>query len=522
MTKAQFGAEPGKHIPGQIVHKYLAAYAKHFRLNEHLQCNSKVETAECKGSEGWLLSIVSTADGVNRQVLARKLIIATGLTSEPSVPKILGSKAFQGPIVHTKYLVQRDPELMAMSDIVVLGNSKSAYDAAYSYASRGKKVHLIIRESGKGPLWMVPSLVTPFKIWIERLLGMRLLTWFSPCVWGEADGYGFVRRFLNGTLLGRFILSSFWAILTADVEQALDFNKSAETKRLKPWTPPFWHGSGLSLLTYDNDFQSLVRTGRIEVHISDIEKLSADKVHLRNGVDLKADTIVSATGWSHSPPIKFLPSGIENDLGLPGCKSLSDSEVELSKLADVEILERYPFLKNQPTPSPRQISWKQNTSNDRPSHPWRLFRFIAPPAFISQRTIAFAGMLITVRTSTIAELQALWITSFLDGSLNVERCLDHFSCGTRRRFERDSLDSRIMWDTMLMTQFGRWRHPSGVGDRHPDFAFDSLPYFDLLMGDLGLEKRRKRGWFADIFQQHLPEDHGHVVEEWMKSRKKDS
>ena len=175
MSESRFGAKRGHHIPGQVVHDYLVAYAKHFGFYDRIQCNSEVNVAECKGNDGWLLSI-STTQETKRQLLARKLIVATGLTSEPFVPLLPGRKAFQGPIFHSKELAKNDSKLSAMSSIVVLGNNKSAYDSAYAYAVQGVKMHLVIRESGKGPLWMVPAFVTPLKIWLERLLSTRMLT----------------------------------------------------------------------------------------------------------------------------------------------------------------------------------------------------------------------------------------------------------------------------------------------------------------------------------------------------------
>ena len=520
MPESRFGTRRGEHIPGRAMHEYLAAYAKHFDLFDYIQSNSKVEIAECREDDGWLLSISSAVRKADKRILARKLIVATGLTSQAFVPQLPGSETFQGPIVHSKHLAQRDQMLRGMSSIVVLGNNKSAYDAAYSYASQGIKVHLVIRQSGKGPLWMAPSIVTPFKVWIEWLLSMRLLSWFSPCVWGNADGYGFFRWFLNSTTIGRLLMSFLWMVLAMDVENALAFEKSAETEKLRPWTSPFWQGTSLSLLTYDGDFYGLVRSRQIEVHVSDVDKLLKDKVCLKSGAELESDALITATGWVHSPSIKFLPEGIEKDLGLPGYGYIDENELKLSKLADAEVLGRHPILKSQPKSLKRQSSPRQDRPRKQLSRPWRLFRFVVPPAFVSRRTIAFSGMLITVRTSTIAELQGLWITSFLDGSLNIESCLKQFSASESRRFEKDTLYARVLWDTMLMTQFGRWRHPSGFGDRAPDFVFDSLPYFDVLLGDLGLKKRRKKSWLLEIVGHYRPEDHGHIVEEWIELQKK--
>jgi hypothetical protein len=47
--------------------------------------------------------------------------------------------------------------------------------------------------------------------------------------------------------------------------------------------------------------------------------------------------------------------------------------------------------------------------------PYRLYRFIVPPAFVESRTLVFAaGAYRSPETTIIAQTQALWITAFLD------------------------------------------------------------------------------------------------------------
>ena len=94
-----------------------------------------------------------------------------------------------------------------------------------------------------------------------ELAHTRLLTWFSPCIWGFADGFSAVRRFLHGTVLGRKIVDSFWGILVDDLITLNSYDKHPETKNLKPWSNPFFLGSSLSILNYETNFFDLVRNG---------------------------------------------------------------------------------------------------------------------------------------------------------------------------------------------------------------------------------------------------------------------
>lgn len=80
------------------------------------------------------------------------------------------------------------------------------------------------------------------------------MTWFSPCIWGDADGYTGVRGFLHGTVVGRIIVRAFWRIVGNDVMSLMDFDSHPDTAKLKPRMPPMFVGDSFSILNYDADF----------------------------------------------------------------------------------------------------------------------------------------------------------------------------------------------------------------------------------------------------------------------------
>lgn len=188
LDREQFGVDTGQHIPGQVLNAYLTAYAARFAINSLIRLSSKVLDAEHQesGSGGWILS-VSNADETVYKVFARRLIVATGLTSEPNIPRFDGQEDFGGKIFHGKQFLQNRETLETATSATIFGASKLAWDAVYSYAKAGVKVHWIVRgksvrrlrlcliptnngtASGHGPCWMSPSHVTPFKMWLEKL-----------------------------------------------------------------------------------------------------------------------------------------------------------------------------------------------------------------------------------------------------------------------------------------------------------------------------------------------------------------
>jgi cation diffusion facilitator CzcD-associated flavoprotein CzcO len=496
MDTDTYGVKAGQHVPGHVIHRYLSDYAKKTGVFSRTRFDTKVlEASKATNDEGWVLG---TDNNDLLSISTRKLVVATGLTSTPFIPTFTGADIFveSGLLIHSRDFNRHTDRLFnKASSVTVLGGSKSAWDVAYACATRNVPVNLVIRSTGQGPTWMAPPYVTPAKAWLEKLVHRRFLTWLSPCIWGDEDGYSGVRSFLHGTWLGRKFVDAFWWVLSTDANALMEYDKHPETQKLKPRHSAFWTGSGLGILNFDGEFLELVREGKVKVHIADVAELGDGTVLLSDGTQLTTDAIVCATGWKARPLLKFLPEGLDAQLGLPSSTPLSPSSASDLEAADAEILSRFPRLQNQPkTPIPGG-----DTTADGTTQPFTLYRFMAPPSTaLSDPSIAFAGMITTISTPLCANLQALWITAYLSSSLS-----------------RTALSTaQAEKQAILHARFGRWRYPCGYGGRFPDFVFDAVPYLDMLLRDLGLEYKRKESWWQEIFQAYGPEDHAGVVEEW--------
>ncbi|WEW59891.1 hypothetical protein PRK78_005372 [Emydomyces testavorans] len=501
-----FGVKPGQHIPGDAAHRYLKAYAKEFGIYSKIRFQARVETIEKMNGNingRWLVTYHKCNgenEGELQQILTHKLILATGSHSEPFMPTFKGAETFDAPLFHSKHMAKEVHAITEAESVAVLGGSKSGYDAAYLAASTGVEVNWIINNSGRGAAWMAPTYVTPLRKWLEKLVNTRFITWFSPCSWGEADGFGGIRRLLHKTFTGRWIVDRFWRILGNDVLTLNGYDDHPETKKLKPWTEAFWASSGFSILNYPTNFYDLVRDGKIRVHVADITHLSPKTVHLVGGGIIKTDVLISCTGWKAFPAIKFLPEGIDKQIGLPH-KSFDVNEFALD--ADTEILARFPRLQQQPVVKNPYGGVPRERSHRNDHEPFRLYRHMVPPAFIHDRSIGFAGMITNFSIWLCAQTQALWLTAYLEGRLRLET--------SSPTFEED-----LRWDTIFHSQFGKWRYPYG-SQQHPDFVFDVLPYVDWILRDLGLRVHRKSGWFAEWFEPYGPADYRGLIEEWKES-----
>ncbi|KAI9044867.1 flavin-binding monooxygenase-like protein [Aspergillus affinis] len=553
MDEETFGVKDGEHIPGAVVQRYMEAFVERFNLKEMIRLGVRVESVrgDDQGNEGgWVLETVESTDifatkteekeveKPNQTIHTRKLIVCTGITSQSYLPTYEGQDTYAAPLLHCRDLpLHQDRIFQPNARVTVFGGTKSAWDAVYAAASAGAHVDWIIRSNGHGPVWMAPPYVTPLKKWLEKLVTTRLLTWFSPCIWGPANTG--IRHLLHGTWLGRKITDAFWFILGDDVVKLNRYDAHPETRKLKPWVSPFWVASGLSILNYPTNFFDLVTGGRVQVHVNQISHLSERAVHLVHLLDkngdsdeskvsdteslvLPSDALISCTGWQATPNLNFQASEWlpHPDLALGFPWSEDPIPKPMVSAADSEILTRFPRLIDQPSlPSSYKPLAPGAPATAR--HPFRLYRFMVPPALAASRSIAFMGLTMTINTTMVAQAQALWIAAYFGDFMALtprERCPEDLRAELHDKGTvNEATDVDLLWETALHSQFGVHRYPGGFGKRNPDFVFDALPYVDLLLGDLGLDIGRKQGGLKWL-EPYGMEDYQGLVGEFMSGR----
>jgi cation diffusion facilitator CzcD-associated flavoprotein CzcO len=142
MDEATWGVKAGQHIPGHVIHDYLTAYAKKFDVLHRIRLNTKVEIVEKREKGGWTLLC---AGEKSRPISAKKLIVATGVTSQAFLPTVEGQDSFGVPLFHSKDFLQHADTIKTSERVTVLGGTKSAWDAVYAYGTDGVEVDWVIR-----------------------------------------------------------------------------------------------------------------------------------------------------------------------------------------------------------------------------------------------------------------------------------------------------------------------------------------------------------------------------------------
>lgn len=512
MDGVGFNVQKGEHVPAEKVFEYFEAFVKDSGIGDSIKYSTTVQTIEQIDS-GWKLHVEigsSTSKTDYTTINASKLIVAVGLTNQPSMPRYATSMNFRPLVIHSKEFAHRYTDISKENmHTLIVGGGKSAWDIAYACAMKpNATATMLIRPSGDGPSWMSPSHVTPLGLWLEKLVFTRFFGYMSPCPWGETNGLeGWLRGFFHRTWLGQKIMATFWQILGDDVVQLNKLYDHPETKKLRPWRDAFETGNALGIMNYPTDWFELVREGKVKIIIDEIDQLdNENEVHLKSGEKLQVDAVVCATGWKAGEGIAFKPEGLRRQLGLPSIERPDVEEEILIQKVTNEIYDSFPYLKardttrvHHPIPELRQKGIAQVDQQ-----PYRLYRFMIPLEFIEQRSIGFAGAVSSLGNASCAYLQALWLTAYLDGTLALHQA------------GRETVRHEVFRDT----QYCVLRHAMGYGDAYPDIVFDSLPYFDALVRDLGFEGKRKgsvfgyRNWAAESFRSYGPEDYKGLVSDW--------
>ena len=150
----------------------------------------------------------------------------------------------------------------------------------------------------------------------------------------------------------------------------------------------------------------------------------------------------------------------------------------------------------------------QDRNSQCPISSSQLYRMVVPSqrAFLEQKNIAFIGLHSSIHAVVVAQAQALWITAFFQDKVkHLSPCNIDFEA--------------VNYNTILDSVYEKLRRPKesgGAAGKYPDLVFDSLPYVDTLLTDLGLPHNRKSNWWKEIFEVYLPRDYRGITEEWKK------
>jgi dimethylaniline monooxygenase (N-oxide forming) len=211
--------------------KYITQYLESYvdtrkyadkTLRERITLEFTVSSVDKTGGT-WVVKGKGQPDLTEASFRTKRVIVATGTTSDAKMPVFPGSDSFCGRIIH-----QRDYGRFATKNqptpqkVAILGAGKSAADVVYNQAKAGHEVHWIIRKSGQGPgIFTNPAdnAKGPF-LNDPELAATRLFGTLSPGCFTQPNMW---TRLLHGSAMGSKIIDGFFGTAEEKCKKVGDF-----------------------------------------------------------------------------------------------------------------------------------------------------------------------------------------------------------------------------------------------------------------------------------------------------------
>lgn len=252
---------------------YLTSYSAHFRLNEHIRLRCHVEKAQ-KIDNIWH---VTAADG--SQYRAKNVIVTSGVHQYPNdVSRNDRIRCFTGRISHSAAVKEITPEY-AGKTVIVWGGGESASDIALEASKVGARVYWCI-PNGQ---WFVPKLVDGFPPFPSAR--RKILDHVSSRL----------RLFLSPTHRYSPFISQY-------LEHTFGFNGHGQ----EPWRTEAPYNR--SFFNKSSEVLSRVASGGV-IAKRDIARSDRETVHFNDGTSVKADVIITCSGYRAVFP--FLQGSID-------------------------------------------------------------------------------------------------------------------------------------------------------------------------------------------------------------------
>lgn len=226
-------------FPGRYVTAYLESYVDNHTYNgqtlrDRIQFRVHVENIDRKPDDTWVITLDDRSE-----LQTSKLIDATGMTSLPNMPRLMGEEEFRGRMVHHKDFGQLgDLKAVKGQHFAVLGGGKSAADVAYSAAKAGKTVSWIIREDGAGPAALLSAEGNGFYSNSNEGFYNRFVAAFLPNPFGEKS---FLSLFLQRSRIGRWLVKNLWDSIDKGQRKKVNYQRvegrDMGFNKLEPDTP---------------------------------------------------------------------------------------------------------------------------------------------------------------------------------------------------------------------------------------------------------------------------------------------
>lgn len=266
---------------GPSIRRYIEETAREYGVDGLIRYRHKVLKADwCSASATWQLLVQRGDEAEPLRLSCQFLMMCTGYYRYEAgyTPEFVGREDYRGTFIHP----QLWPEEFDYNDkrVLVIGSGATAVTLVPALAERAAQVTMLQRSPSyvinlpqRDALSNALRRVLPEK-WVYRLARGRNVAL-------QLVFYKLAKRFPN--LVRRILLG----LVRRQLGEKVDLRHFSP--RYKPWDQRV-------CAVPDGDLFRVLRQGKAQVVTAEIERFTAQGIRLKNGEELAADVIVSATG----------------------------------------------------------------------------------------------------------------------------------------------------------------------------------------------------------------------------------
>ena len=268
------------YAPGHEIKRYADHVADKYDVRKYMRFNTAVDSARWdEDSQRWEVALAG-----GDTVVARFVITATGVLSQPRNPDIPGIDQFGGRIVHTT--AWDDKFDFAGRRVALIGTGATAVQLMPELAKQAAELTVYQRT----PIHVVPKTDFPMPKAVRRLFARvpRVQRAFRLLTDGmyEISFVGSVLRY-----------DRFWWLnkAAAKSSQMLRFVSLRDKELRRKLTPDY--DMGCKRPTFSNSYYRTFGKPHVHLQAAGIQRIEADGIVACDGTKAEIDTLVLATGF---------------------------------------------------------------------------------------------------------------------------------------------------------------------------------------------------------------------------------
>lgn len=287
---------------GPSILQYIKDTAAKFGIDKKIQFNHKVTEASWSDEDKmWTLTIAPHENVLSTTLKCKFLLMCSGYYNYDNgyLPEFAGYNDFNGRIVHP----QQWPEDIDYTNkqVVIIGSGATAVTLVPEMSKKAAKVTMLQR--------------TP--TYIMTLPGVDKIAGFIQKILPAKSAYNVVRW--KNILLGIFFftVSRKWPNGVKHLLQKGVKKEIGDKYNVKDFDPPYHPWDQRLCLVPDADLFKSIAAGKAAIVTEHIERFTEKGILLKNGKELPADLIVTATGLQVQllGGMKVRINGAEGDSG---------------------------------------------------------------------------------------------------------------------------------------------------------------------------------------------------------------